>query len=105
MKKYYAMIAALIAFSTPVQAGFYSQAVEDERVCKEVGVTSAGYYEWKQKGITWEMAVEGTNPDPHGRDSAALMYIAAESAFSDKVHSAEDAYMRAWGKCMDRVTY
>jgi hypothetical protein len=88
----------------PAHAGSYAQAVEDQRVCGEVAKSTAELYIWKQRGITWEKATEGTNKDPYGKDPKALMYLSAEAAWSEYTHSAEDAANRAWGKCMDRLT-
>lgn len=97
---------ALFALISSANAGSYREAAENQRVCGIVGEVAGMTYVYRQKGLTYEQAtgnIEGA-PTPGGTDKASLSYLASDSGFSEHVHSAQDAYMRGWAECMDRMS-
>lgn len=97
-----ALVIVLAAASASAHAGDYGNAAEIERVCTVVAQSSQELYVFRTtQGVTWEMATEGTDPDPNARGAKANMYTVAQAAFSPTVSNQKDAYMRGWALCMD----
>lgn len=98
-----------IALSTCIvstaHAGDYSNAVSDQRQCEALGEMAASTYESRKAVGARKKALEGTNPSPsddiYVAEAKKVMYQAQTYAL-EKARSRKDAYMTAWGYCMDR---
>lgn len=87
------------------QAGDYSNAVSDQRQCDALGQIAVSTYNSRKMPGARKKALEGTAPSPdddtYAAEAKKVMYLAQTYAL-DKASNPKDAYMTAWGYCMDR---
>lgn len=98
-------IALSISAITVTHAGNFSNAVSDQRQCEALGEMAVSTYKSRKAPGAKKKALEGTTPSPNDdayiAEAKKVMYLAQTYAL-DKASSPKDAYMTAWGYCMDR---
>lgn len=99
-------ISALSAFTiNSACAGDYSDAVNNEKMCSALGDIAVSTYKSRKTPGAREKALKGTTPSPNDdsyrAESKKVMRLAQTYAL-DRAQSPKDAYLTAWGYCMDR---
>jgi len=108
MKKYLSMTLLLAAFTlpSPVFAGDYSDAVATQRNCEMLGNFVMNIYDTRKspKARKEAMAALDSSPDDDAyvTESKETMRFSVTYALN-KATSRKDAYMTAWGHCMDKA--
>ena len=104
MKKSLLAIIVGTSLSGFATAGDYSDAVASQRNCDALGEIAASTYDTRKSPKARKEALVGTDPSPDDDDyraHAKETLRRAQTYALNKAVSRKDAYMTAWGYCMD----